>query len=524
MVLATCENPGVTNTSAELTADAAQEDDGQGQYVLRFEPSSTLLPPIETGRTFRKAVQAVHCYPAKGELTAIARRVLNALFIHAQDTFKSMPEEQRAMIKEYRGTPIFTMGIGRLRKYIQQSGRDHKRLYEALQNIYEWSFHFNVMGDGGGHDDGQHDEPQLVERVQSRIISVLRFADNDESLEQGQFRYELPHDVLLMILEPRPYAQIDMRAVNGLSSNHAIGLYENLVRYLGTRNRVTAVLPIQEWINLLSGVGNYSGPGQYKNFKRFVLTPAMAWLEKLDAVPFTAQLLEIKGPRNRVTHLQFKLITKQQAALDMGQVPPTWSPKLVETLQKVYGMSLTRIAEWARMATEEEIQEAMRRDSIAIPKKIAAGEVVSDRAAYLLGIVRNVQRGRPRDAEPDIDPSEEEAIDGQGARQVQAAIARTQALRSEFKNHQLKLVRERVDMLGDAELAKVRASYEQAQGDALPVRTMLSRGWRRGDTPLNKVLAAWILEQPSLLPMFLYRPEETDFDIWAELMRSAGAA
>lgn len=477
-----------------------------------------MLPPVETGRTFRKAVQAVHCYPAKGELTAIARRVLNALFIHAQDTFRGMREEQRALIKEYRGTPIFTMGVGRLRKYIQQSGRDHKRLYEALQNIYGWSFHFNVMGDGGGHDD-----PQLVERVQSRIISVLRFADADETLEQGQFRYELPHDVLLMILEPRPYAQIDMRAVNGLSSNHAIGLYENLVRYLGTRNRVTAVLPVQEWINLLSGVGNYAGPGQYKNFKRFVLMPAMAWLEKLDAVPFTADLVEIKGPRNRVTHLQFKLIAKQQAALDMGQVPPSWSPKLVDTLQKVYGLSLTKIAEWARMATEEEIQEALRRDSIAIPRKLAAGEVVSDRAAYLLGIVRNVQKGRPRDSEPDMDPPDEDPEQAQLAKQVQAATARAQALRADFKNHQLKLLRERLDALDDTELTKVRASYEQAQGNAPSVKPLLSRGWKRGDTPLNKVLASWVFEQRPLAPRFLYRPEETDFDIWAELMRSAAA-
>jgi hypothetical protein len=507
----------VNRAAPDLTAEQGLEDDG-GQYVLRFEPNASLLPPVEPGRTFRKAVQAVHCYPAKGDLTAIARRVLNALFIHAQDTVKSMPEDQRALIKEYRGTPIFTMGVGRLRKYIQQAGRDHKRLYDALQNIYEWSFYFNVMGDGGGQG-----EPQLVERVQSRIISVLRFADTDETLEQGQFRYELPHDVLLMILEPRPYAQIDMRAVNGLGSNHAIGLYENLVRYLGTRNRVTAVQPIQEWINLLSGVGNYSGPGQYKNFKRFVLVPAMAWLEKLEAVPFTAELIEIKGPRNRVTHLQFRLIPKQQAALDMGQIPPSWSPRLVETLRTVYGMPVSRIAEVARMTTEEELQEALRRDSAAIAKKTAAGEVVADRAAYLLGIVRNVQRGRPRDAEPELDPTDQEPSRDQVASQVRAAMARAQALRAEFRNQQLRLIRERADALDDDALEVVRADFATAQAGSASVRTMLARGWKRGDTPLNNLLATWILEQPaSVTQRFLFGPEETDFDVWAELQRSQG--
>lgn len=494
---------------ARLTTTDANFDEVKGQYSLSFEPSTTLLPPVEPGRTFRKAVQAVHCYPTKGELTAIARRVLNALFLHAQDTFRSMPEEQRVMIKEYRGTPIFTMGIGRLRQYIQQSGRDHKRLYDALQNIFEWTFHFNVMGDGG------QGEPQIVERVQSRIISVLRFADEDKSLDQGQFRYELPHDVLLMILEPRPYAQIDMRVVNGLASNHAIGLYENLVRYLGTRNRVTAVLPVQEWINLLSGVGNYSGAGQYKNFKRFVLVHAMAWLEKLDAVPFTAELVEIKGPRNRVTHLQFRLLPKQQAALDMGQLPPMWSPQLIETLEKVYGMSRAKIAEVARLATEAELQEAMRRDSVMISRKLAAGEPVENRGAYLLGIVRNIQRGRPRDAEPDPDPVEEEA------KQMLAAVERAKRQRTEFEQYQQRLVAERLDALGDEDLARVRARFEADRGGQFSVASMLTRGWKRGPCPLNAVLASWVVAEPTLVPMFLYRPDETDFGVWTELRRSA---
>ena len=122
-----------------------------------------------------------------------------------------------------------------------------------------------------------------------------------------------------------------------------------------------------------------------------------------------------------------------------------------------------------------------------------------------------------------MDPPDEDPEQAQLAKQVQAATARAQALRADFKNHQLKLLRERLDALDDTELTKVRASYEQAQGNAPSVKPLLSRGWKRGDTPLNKVLASWVFEQRPLAPRFLYRPEETDFDIWAELMRSAAA-
>lgn len=472
--------------------------------VFRFEANNSLLP-INSGRIFRKAVQAVHCHPASGELSTLIRRVLNALFIHAQDGFRALTDEQRQLTKEWRGTPIFKLQIGRLKSMIEMSGNDHGRVYDAMDNLYRWEFHFNVMADVSG-------ESQIVEKTKSRILSSY---SRGEGERQGEISYEIPHDVLMMILEPRPFAQIDMRAVNSLGSTHAIALYENLVRYVGTRNKVTAVMPIEDWTSLISGVGKYPS-GAYKNFKRFVLLPAMKWLEKIEAVPFTAELREVKGPRNRVVALQFKLQMKKQASLDMGMPPPTWSPKLLEILAKVYLMNKADIGELAKMATEDELKEAINRDGVMIQRKMAAGETISNRANYLRGILRNLQGGKPKDAEPEPDEEERES------KLVQDAMARAGRMRDEFERMQISTIVSRMDSLDDDELRDVRNRFEQSKKDDQTVSQMLKRGWRRGAGGLNSMLAHWISRQPDIVGMFLYKTEEVDFSVWSEIKRAPG--
>lgn len=476
--------------------------------MFRFNTDTTLLPEFRPGRILRKAVQAVHAYPANVEMTMTTRRVLNALCVYAQDTFAIMSSEQRALIKDptVRGTPVFRIQIGRLKTMIGQSSNDNERIYQALDNLYQWQFRFNVMGDVDG-------ETQVLERVKSRFISTLGLGEKS-GLLSGEVAYEIPNDVLLMILEPSIFAQIDMRASNTLGSAHAIALYENCIRYLGTHNKVTAVLPVQEWVNLISGDGNY--PNAYKQFKRFVLTPAIKWLEKNDLVPFTVEPLERRGPRNKMVALQFKLHLKKQPSLNMDIPPPSWSPSLLEVLQTVYSMSKREIAELAQLATEDELQEAMRRDAIMIQRKIAAGTPVLKRASYLRAIVRNVQIGKNKLAEPEMDPQE------MASKELQQAMDRAKRLREAFERFRVATIASKLSTLGEAEVDHLRARFALANKDDVTIGSMIARGWdKKGSTGLKTILHAWIKDQPDLAANFLTRPDEIDFEVWNELQRSA---
>lgn len=475
------------------------------QAVFRFNTDTTLLPEVRSGRILRKAVQAVHAYPANVEMTMTTRRVLNALCVYAQDTFAIMSDEQRALIKDrnVRGTPVFRIQIGRLKTMIEQSSNDNERIYQALDNLYRWEFRYNVMGDVDG-------ETQVLERVQSRFISTLGKGEMD-GLLSGEVAYEIPNDVLLMILEPRIFAQIDMRASNTLGSAHAIALYENCVRYLGTQNKVTAVLPVQEWINLISGDGNY--PDAYKQFKRFVLTPAIKWLEKNDLVPFTVEPLERRGPRNKMIALQFKLQLKKQPSLAMDMPPPSWSPTLLEVLKTVYSMSKRDISDLAKIATEDELQEAMSRDAVMIQRKIAAGTPVLKRADYLRGILRNVQTGKNKHAEPEVDAEE------LASKEIKQAMDRAKRMRDEFERFRVATIATKFSALGEDESESIRERFAQAKKADITVSSMIARGWDKA--ALKSIFHAWIKDQPDLVGSFLNRADEVDFEVWNELQRSA---
>lgn len=473
------------------------------ESVLRINTDSVWLPDIKTDRIFRKAVQTIHSYPASGEPSATARKVSTALCVFVQDTFALLSEEHKRMIKDrtIRATPVFRIQIGRLKAMIEQSSNDNERIYDALDNLYEWSFHYNVMAEVQG-------ETSLVGQFKSRFLSSLGKGVS-AGLANGEISFEIPNDVLLMIVEPSIYAQIHLRVVNSLGSTHAIALYENCVRYLGTYKKLTAALPVQEWVNLLSGFGLY--PDRYKDFKRFVLKPAMHILEKMDIIPFTVEILEAKNSRRKITHLQFKLHLKKQRGLAMDMPPPSWSASLVDLLKTVYSMSMSEIGNLSVMATEDEVKEAISRDSEMVKRKIAQGETIVDRAKYLKGILKNLQTGKKRDIEPEVD---EEEI---ASKQLEQALEKIKKEKEKFASFQTKTILEKLTDLPASELGKLRDQFRIAHVDNQTLSRMIEKGWKNGSNALNGSFVAWIRSQPEIVKLFLNRREELEFEIWREM-------
>jgi hypothetical protein len=428
--------------------------------------------------------------------------VLNALVVHAQEVFARLSEADRMLIKDNRGTPLFRLQIGRLRKLIE-AGTNYERIYQAIRTIFEWEMTWNVLDDKSA--DGR-----VLERFTTRIISSYGIGEGER---RGEISYEFPFDVLCMLLEPKPYAQIEMRIVNALGSQYSIALYENCIRYFGTNNKVTAPLPPEEWVKLIAGPGKYEGA--YKDFKRYALKPAMDWLEKLDGCPFTVEPRELKGARRRVVALQFKLIPKQQATLPM-HMPPSWSPQLIDALLKVYGMTPPKIAELAKMATEAELQEAMARDRVMIQRKLQKGEQVADRLAYLKGILRNIQVGRPKDAEPELGEEEETAHEDK------AAVDRTRELREEFERFRSSTLGTRLGELPPAELEELRAAFMDANINTTLTARVALKGWNSKNAPLQALFRGWVMkERPDLVERLLHNPKERDFGVWLVARQAA---
>ena len=471
------------------------------QAPPKIETDYTLLPEVVEDWVYRKAVQAVHSYPLDAEMSVIARRVMNALCVHAQRLFAQMSDLKKDQIKDpkIRATPIFRIRVATIREITEQNGNDNTRIYQAIDNLMSWTFHFNVMEDKTG-------EAKVVERVKAHFLSQVGIGERD-GLPNGEITYEIPNAVLLMILEPFPYAQIDMHCINSLKRSYAIALYENCVRYMGSETKHTATLPIAEWTNLIAGPDKYVG--QYPDFRRYCLRPAMEELASLASVPFTLRLIEKKGPRNKVLGIQFELILKRQKAFNFTTPPPVWPKTLVDVLANVYKMSMQEMGELSQIATEDELNEAMRRYKLAEEKKFAAGETISKKADYLRSILINMQGGRQK-------IKIEAPVEDLEAKALEEAKGRAQKIRDEFAQFQKTVIAAKIDAMNEFDLQELRQAFSDSHQDFAMQRMITSgKGW--SGSALKLQLVNWVKSKPELADRFLLRPHELDINIWREL-------
>lgn len=490
------EPPNPVTPQRRDASDAAAE-----QFALRLDLASALLPPANPNRVLRKAVSAIHSYPTNGVQTRTTRRLLNAMVVHAQDVFAKMEAADKERLKETRGTPIFKVAVKRLMQLMGWGNSNgYDQVYEALAAIYQWQIRWDLMSDAG-------EQSELLEQVNGRLLSQW---GKGLSSRSGWISFEIPHDVLLMLMEPHPYAQIDLRVVNELGSGYAIGLYENTVRYLGTVHKVTAVRSVEEWARIIAGDGKY--PGDFKGFNRYVLKPAIKWLEKVESCPFTVEPRLVYGPRKKVVGLQFKMRLKTQASLEMD-MPPTWDPRTFEILRKVYGMADKEITLLTRTTSEAELQEAMARDSAMMTRKLAAGETVTNRSAYLRGILRNLQQGKPKDAEPEVDAEE------LNSKSVQGAVTRVVKLQEEFAAFRKERLKDVLGDLPESAISELRDEFERLQVQGL-MKQWLKAGWSKPHPGLMASFLTWLLkEKPDLVDRLLPRPEEREFAVWMMLQQ-----
>lgn len=491
----------VAEPASVFTRDVVDVEvgDGPNQLSLQLDRAISILPADPGPKVFKKAVQAVHCHPVGGEQTVVTRRVFSALVVHAQEVFGRLHARDRMLIKQLRGAPLFKVSIRRLRSLIEHSGGDYQRIYDAIESLYQWEMKWNLMSDVAA-------DATIVGQFKSRIISTYGIGSGPE---QGVISYEFPPDTLMMLLEPHPYARIEMAIENRLGSQYAIGLYENTVRYIGSPAKLTAVLPVAEWTALLAGEGKYEK--NYGDFKRYVLKPSMAMLAQLDVCPYTLELRELLGPRNRVTALQFKLNLKAQASLGLEFPPPTWHPSIVETLQKVFGKQPHEIGQLAKARSEAEIVEAINRTRVQMQRKAQRGETIFHMDTYLDGILANMDKGAPRDQEPVLEEGPAEVA----RKEVQIAAKKVDGQRQEFEHFRMVRLETRLAELPRPELEELQQAFTASEGEKAVNKSWLAKGWEKRNGPLHAIFRSWLIQaRPELVERLLPGVEERDFAVW----------
>lgn len=344
------------SNSQQDEADSGPLSEGSPQQEDLFPG---LAPISEPPAQLKKAVGAIHIYPLNGAYSHLTRRVFNALLALASRHWSSLSLEQQAEVYDKRIVPRFKATIGDLKVVLGLSANDrgYDRIYEAIDCLYNLQFRFDVMGDHG---------PTWA--VASRIVSEWAHAKDGS----GRIEWEYPPNVFQLLMRPMPFARIDMTLANSLSSGYALALYENTCRYVNNPGQLTRKLPVEEWVKLVCTSSETNYKDEYRYFKRYVINRSLDELSASPACPLQLTLLETKGPRGKVTHLQFKVELKRQLPLptEMGRGP---DPRLVQAIRKL-GVTEKKLNELIVSVDEADLQrcldqthQRMRRGNLGNP-------------------------------------------------------------------------------------------------------------------------------------------------------------
>lgn len=289
---------------------------------------SDIGPLAKLPSTLRKATAAIHMYPVLGDYGHMDRRVFNALLALSLRNWNTLSDEQQAEIYDKRMVPRFTATIGELRILLgfKPTDKGYERIYESIDKLYKLEFRFDVMGD-----------LEEAWTVKSRLVS--QWARRKDG--SGLIRWEYPPDVFQMLMKPWPFAKINLALINALNSNYAAALYENTSRYVNSPLRLTRRMTVDQWRLLIAG--DADAYKEYRYFKRYVLKASIEMLNKFAECPIELELLETKGVRGKVTHLQFKVQLKAQLPLptEIGRQP---DPRIAARIRSL-GISEKKLSE-----------------------------------------------------------------------------------------------------------------------------------------------------------------------------------
>ncbi|VTV17934.1 MULTISPECIES: replication initiation protein [unclassified Variovorax] len=353
-----------------------------GEILTDDSRQLSLLADSNLPERLRKAVEVVHMYPVSGQYSHFCRRVFNALLLVTTKGWQSIPSELQAKVLDERRVLRFAATVGELGKVLRATTRATERIYDAVENLYGQEFRFDAMGERGD-----------MYKVASRLISQYSRSSDGS----GEVQWEFPPDVFEMLMSPGRWAAIDIHLANRFNSGHSLALYENTHRYI--RVQLTARMPVVDWVKLLvspDAAETFLQQGNYRYFKRDILLPAMRELESTEACPFSVELLETTGSRNKVTHLQFRLHLKVQAALDMD-TSQTGDPRLEAKLRE-YGITERGIDQLLTKYDEP----VLRLHIAAFDKRLAEGGI-RDKAAAFVHQVKNDYYGRSPQQEGQAD-------------------------------------------------------------------------------------------------------------------------
>ncbi|MDT7858189.1 replication initiation protein [Rubrivirga sp. S365] len=215
----------------------------------------------------KKHVGAVH---VKGVLSLVERKTANALLLNA---YHELPDES---------VTRHEILLSQLARDIGLNSKNTEHLKDALGDLVDRKVEWNALDRDGVENWGT-----------STLLAAARIPEGS-----GVCLYQYSSDLRELLYNPRVYARINLGIQTLFTSQYAIALYENCLRFL--RVGSTGWLSVEEWRGLLGvGEGQYA---TYKKFRQRVLSPAV---DQVNAIGHIHVEMHVRKSGRRVVALRF---------------------------------------------------------------------------------------------------------------------------------------------------------------------------------------------------------------------------
>lgn len=424
---------------AQQPADPAGDEEGPDSPTARERRPRAPLRRATDDAMVQKANESIAIRPKKGRLTLLSRRIYNALLFHAQ---------QQGVEERQYSIPLATL-IGDAHFNSRNVALLKEHIREMQTTLIEW----NSVGAG---------EQRWTS---SQLLGAVEIAERGSGYPVI-ISWSYPDRVRERLLKPSRYTRILLEVGAQMRSYAAAVLFELGMQYLTSPSRLTMREDLHWWASVLTGRSDVEKV-DYRYFKRDVLRPALAEVEALQQ-DFILELIEHKEGR-RVSELQFRVLRRSPAPLEVAQARNTFDLELVERLRQLglkdedADLLYTRTDDALLRATVEHVEQRLRNP--ALP-------TLTSPAAYLRDALKKGYAGVPATALRAAEPAPSA---------VQASV---QGIREEWERAQARDCEARFGALPEEEKLMLRQSF---QDEALPgLMAPIARAWER-DGPGSKI-------------------------------------
>jgi len=378
-----------------------------------FEKKQLSIAPYSKTSRFelKKHVGAIH---TSSRMTLVQHQMNDFLLLNAFDN----------LLKQ----EIHKIPLKDLREYLGSSSNNTDFIKDTLDALKNYPIKWNVLDDSGNED-----------WVTSSVISEARIKNGWIYYVYGPFLRE-------RLASPEVYALLDLRIQQSFTTEHALKLWENCYRFVKVGS--TGVITLEKWKEILLQGDPVQSYPEFKDFKRYVLTPAIEQVNVVSNIRITPHY--IKEPAGRkVMAIRFDVEQANQASLNLiGQFEV--DEELVELLVGEFGISKEKATllttGYPKEYIMEKVTNARSQKSNKSMRTISGFLIRSLEMDYKV-----VKRGKPKST----------------TAAAQEAEKQKQALNNEFSKFRDGKIEEYLSSLNDDDKSSLDLEFAKSLNDTL---------------------------------------------------------